>query len=307
MIYPGARWIHRSGKGMEVFGLNQINDVKLEQIDYYPDSHEIFQQVAIADGLSIVLKNSNKKAPGFNYRYHKAGKTTSTYVDNPGKELLMLNPTDSLITNKTDNFVNEKKLNYISNRILSQKLFAIESDYVEKNPNLVRDYEEGDLFNYPDEIKILTNDKAGKMGRAKWYITDRKNIPSGQEYIDQWKVVVSSANAGGQKRDSQMEIIDNMSAFGRSRVALAVFRTKEEAVNFYNYAKTYLIKFLFLMTDESLTSLGKKVIDISDYSNSNTLLDFSKDLNSQLFDIVGLTDKEREYIIGTVENIRSSK
>ena len=33
------------------------------------------------------------------------------------------------------------------------------------------------------------------------------------------------ANAGGQKRDWQLELLDNHSAFGRSRVALGMFGT----------------------------------------------------------------------------------
>lgn len=79
-------------------------------------------------------------------------------------------------------------------------------------------------------------------------------------------MVVSSANAGGQKRDNQIEIIDNHSAFGRSRVALGSFKTETEAINFYHYCKATLIRFMFLMTDEALTSLGKKVPDVLDYS-----------------------------------------
>lgn len=30
--------------------------------------------------------------------------------------------------------------------VLSQKLFAIESDFVERNPTLVREYNDGDYF-----------------------------------------------------------------------------------------------------------------------------------------------------------------
>ena len=36
---------------------------------------------------------------------------------------------------------------------------------------------------------------------------------------------------------------------------------------------------MFLMTDEALTSLGKKVLDIIDYTDNNGLVDFSKDVN----------------------------
>ena len=51
-------------------------------------------------------------------------------------------------------------------------------------------------------------------------------ITQNVKYIDEFQVVVSSANAGGQKRSNQIAILDNHSAFGRSRVALKTFKTK---------------------------------------------------------------------------------
>ena len=61
-------------------------------------------------------------------------------------------------------------------------------------------------------------------------------------------------------------------------------------------AQTILIRFMFLMTDESLTSLGKKVPDLLDYSSNSTLIDFTKDLNAQLYALVGFTSNEINFI-----------
>ena len=296
LIYPGARWIHRSGKGMAQFGLDQINDVRLEKIDFYPDSQDIFHDVAIADGISIVYKNAKKKTPGFTYVYHKNGVATVVEMSNPGEELIPLNPQDGSVVKKVMGFVEDNGLAYVHDRILSQKLFGIESSFVEENPDKVRLYTTDEEVDFSTEIKLFTNDKAGKAGRSTWYVADRSVISVSKEYIDEWQVVVSSANAGGQKRDNQIEVIDNHSAFGRSRVALGSFKTQEEAVNFFNYSRTALIRFMYLMTDESLTSLGKKVPDIMDYSSASELIDFSKDLNKQLYKLVGLTEEEISYV-----------
>ena len=57
LIYPGIRWMHRSGKGLTDFGLKQINDAHLSRLDIYVDSRDIFQDVDIPDGISIVLKD----------------------------------------------------------------------------------------------------------------------------------------------------------------------------------------------------------------------------------------------------------
>lgn len=296
LIYPGARWIHRSGKGMPQFGLYQINDVKLAKVDFYPDSQDIFKDVAIADGITIVYKNAKKTEPGFVYSYHKNGVTTTMQMQNPGEELMSLNPQDGSVVTKVMEFVSNNCLTYVHDRVLPRSLFGIESNYVEENPTAVRPYTDDSDIDFSKEIKLFVNDKAGKAGRSTWYITDRSNIPSGTEYIEEWQVVVSSANAGGQKRDNQIEIIDNHSAFGRSRVAIGSFKTREEALNYYNYSRTNLIRFMYLMTDESLTSLAKKVPDIMDYTTNNEFLDFSKDLNAQMYKLVGLSEDEIKYV-----------
>ena len=300
MIYPGGRWIHRSGKGMEEFGLSQINDKKLAKVIFYPNSQDIFESVDIADGISIVFKDSSKKSPSFEYVYVSEGLSQEVMIQAPGEKLIALNPRNEIIVEKVEKFVNENGLNYISNRVLSQKLFGIESEFVELNPKKVKPLTEGYKL-AEDEIKLYTNDRAGKAGRSQWYVANRSVIDKDkQKYIDQWKVVVSSANAGGQKRDSQLAIIDNHSAFGRSRVALGSFKTKAEAENFYKFCRTALVRFMFLMTDEALTSLGKKVPDLMDYSSKNVLIDFTKDLNQQLNELVGLTKEEVDYINSSI-------
>ena len=294
LIYPGARWIHRSGKGLEKFGLAQINDSHLTLLEFFPRSTDIFQEVAIADGISIVLKDMNKVQPGFKYVYSKNGNKIEINANCPGETLFSLNPCNLEIAKKLDVIIS--KYACLHDSVLSQKLFAIESDFVERNPTLVREYNDGDYFNPDTEIKLFTNDKAGKSGRAHWYITDKNVITSGREYLNKWKVIVSSANAGGQKRSNQIAIIDNHSAFGRSRVALKTFNTEKEARNFFKYATSEVIRFAFLLTDESLTSLAKKVPDLLDYTDTNGVIDYNDNVNTQLYELFGINQKEQQYI-----------
>ena len=295
LIYPGARWIHRSGKGLEQFGLKQINDKHLSLLAYYPNSTDVFKEVAIADGLSIVLKDMDKTQEGFTYCYSKQGETVYTKCSFPGTELFPLNPRDFLIVKKIDDFV-KKSFAFLHDSILPRSLFSIESDFVEKNPTLVREYVDEKSFNPEMEIKLFTNDKAGKSGRARWYVANKDIITTGREYLDKWKVIVSSANAGGQKRSNQIAIADNHSAFGRSRVALKSFDTEKEAQNFLKYASSEIIRFAFLLTDESLTSLAKKVPDLLDYSDNNGIIDYDEDVDNQLYRLLGLNDEDRQYI-----------
>ena len=294
LIYPGARWIHRSGKGLEQFGYNQINDQHLLLLKYFPDSTDVFADVGIADGLSIVLKDGLKKERGFKYIYSKKGHNIDTFAENPGDELFALNPLDKTIVTQLTIFI--EKYKSLHNSVLSQKLFSIESDFVEKNPKLVREYKEGDDFDKETEIKLFTNDKAGKSGRARWYIAKKDVLKTGIDQLNKWKVIVSSANAGGQKRSNQIAVVDNYSAFGRSRVALKTFDTEAEARNFFKYATSEVIRFAFLLTDESLTSLAKKVPDLMDYSKENPLIDYSKNINEQLYELFGIDENNQKHI-----------
>lgn len=302
LIYPGGRWIQQSGKGMKKFGLEQINDHHLKEIIFYPNANEIFDRVGIADGISIVVKDMNKEKPGFKYVYSKAGKNKEFDLDNPGKQILPLNPDDLSLVSKLSRFVNKYSLNYLHDAILPRSLFGIESSFVEDNPDKIHPFQNN--FDTKKYLKLFSNDKAGKAGRATWFLADIDIIKRNREYIEQYQVVVSSANAGGQKRDNQISIMDNHSAFGRSRVALRSFETKSEAKNFMEYAQSKVIKYTFLLTDEALSSLAKWVPDILNYSDNNPLIDFHNDIDKQLCKLIGLDQNDFKYISNRVNSVR---
>lgn len=305
LIYPGIRWLHQSGKGMQEFGKTQINDVKLSRIEFYPNSRELFPNADIPDGITIVVKQMKKIENGFNYYYKNNSKcTVPVKMNNPGDRLINLDPQSDIVGTKIEQFATEYQLDYLNKHILSQKLFGVESDFVEKNSDKVKEYTEGMPMG-EDDIKLFANDKSGSAGRAKWYVTHKNNITQNKQYIYEWKVVVSSAHGGGQDgRNNQLSIIDNQSAFGRSRVALRSFKTKEEAENFFKYCQSYIVRYAFLLTDEALTSLGKKVPDLIDYTNNNKLIDFSRNIDAQLKEKMEISDTEFLFIKDTVDNIR---
>ena len=78
--------------------------------------------------------------------------------------------------------------------------------------------------------------------------------------------------------------------------ALKTLATEQEAKNFFKYATSEIIRFAFLLTDESLTSLAKKVPDLLDYSDANGIIDYNGDVNDQLYKLFGIDDKNQQYI-----------
>ena len=194
---------------------------------------------------------------------------------------------------------------YLHNQVLSQKLFGIESSFVEENPDRVYPYSA--KFDSEKFIKLFANDKAGKAGRATWFLADKDVVKKGTKYVNEWQVVVSSANAGGQKRDNQLAIMDNHTAFGRSRVALRSFKTAREAENFKSYVSSFVIRYTFLMSDEALTSLAKWVPDLGDYSDENNFLNFNESIDDQLCSLIGFSEEDFSYIKSKVIHFREDK
>ena len=249
------------------------------------------------DGISIVDLNINKNTSGFNYKYINKEVNVEVKLDNPGEKLLIINPSDNIISKKINTFVEKNNLKYLHESILPRSLFNIESDFVDKNKNKITLFDDKKDYDYNKKVKLLTNDKSGPAGRSKWFIIDKNIITQNCEYISQYQVVVSSAHPGGQDgRDNQLMIIDNKSVFGRARVALKSFNTLEEAKNFYCFMNSKIIKYALLLTDENLSSLGKNVPDILDYS-CKSIINFNTDIDKQLIDLLELTSEEYNYIL----------
>lgn len=304
LIYPGGRWMQQSGRGMNEFGIELINSTNLCHLIYYPNANEIFGEVAISDGISIVHKDYSKTSDTFEYSLVEGGKTLAIQRNYPGKETFVIYPTDETIVQKIKKFVADNNLNFLSSSsTINQKLFQIESNFVELNPDKVEIYN-GQEFDKKTQIKLLANDKAGKAGRATWFIAQREVIKVKQDLIDKYKVVVSSANAGGQKRDNQLAILEPYTAFGRSRLALKAFDTRIESTNFYNYVSSKFIRFAFLLTDENLSSLAKLVPDLLDYTQNQKMIDFTRDIDEQFIKILDLTNEEVKRIEDRVYNLR---
>lgn len=297
LIYPGMRWIHQSGKGLKNFGYNLINNSNLEEISFYPNARDIFNGTDIPDGISIVVTDNNKTTSGFKYNYIYDNNHISINQDNPGDDLLIVNPNDIKIVEKIKKFVTKNNLNYLNSEILPRgdSLFGIDNDLIIKNKNQVELYT-NQTIDYDKRIKVLTNDKPGPAGRTKWFVINKDLIRQNTKYITEWQVVVSSAHPGGQDgRSNQLEIVDNHSAFGRARVALKSFETKKEAENFKKYINCKFIRYALLLTDESLTSLAKYVPNLSNYTDSS-YIDFSKPIDDQLYKLLGLNNDEIKYI-----------
>src|SRR5699024_12204791 len=68
------------------------------------------------------------------------------------------------------------------------------SSDLEENPDRVHPFSED--FDKNKYIKLYTNNKSGKAGRATWFLADKDVIKKNRSYVKEWQVVVSSAKIG---------------------------------------------------------------------------------------------------------------
>lgn len=294
LIYPGKRWLHRSGKGLKKFGEKQINDPHLDKITYYPNATQVFSNIGITDGVTIVIKNIKHHNTDFLFERIDGSKITKRRIKHPGKKLIILRPDLIKIAEKIENVCYNHNFSFLSSSVYPRSLFNIDSDFVEKHDDEVEKYNNQALQD--NQVKLYTNEKSGSAGRATWFVVNKNIITKNTDLIDKYKVIVSSAHPGGQaNRDNQLAIIDNKSVFGRSRIALKMFNDEHDAKNFYHYMQSRFIKFTLLLSGEALSSFAKWTPDILDYSN-DSIIDFSKNIDKQLYDLFDFDTEEIKLI-----------
>lgn len=288
LIYPAKRWINRDGKGMQIFGKEQINDTHLKALMVFEDATIPFPGIGIGDGISIVLKDMEREREQFDYTYIKSIDDKQTVqVCHPGDNMFSIDPSYNSIIIKIKKFVKDNNLAWLKNSIQTQKLFAVESNFVEENPDKVRLYYEGDIL-ADDEIKLLTNDSSGSKGKPHWYITKKSYITKGQEFFDKYIVILPSVNLA---RLHQLDYVKPNEIFGRAKVGIKAFDNLDETKAFMKYMQSIFIQYTIILSGGSLTNAGTITPDIIDYKHSD-LIDLSKNIDEQFKYLLNITDDE---------------
>ncbi|WP_239458065.1 Eco57I restriction-modification methylase domain-containing protein [Limosilactobacillus alvi] len=157
LIYPGKRWIHQSGKGMKKFGYNLVNDPHLAKVIFFEDASKVFDNVDIADGITVVFKDYSKVQKEFLFEFiGKDGYHQTNTLMAPGNKMIIVDPRDREIANKINNFITSHNLKYLSESpVINRSLFKIESDFVESNPDKVRLYNSDKNIDFTHEVKLV--------------------------------------------------------------------------------------------------------------------------------------------------------
>ena len=255
----------------------------------------------LSAGVAIVLRNFEKHSE---FKYSNriySDKVVSVKVCNA----------DNLPPNPLFISINEKLGNKKLISQVKKGIFSVESNFVELNPNLVSHNKE----DWKNPIQLLTNDKSGSSGRARWYWTDKSMIKTGQKYFGCYKVVISSAypkksivsstptieNVKSRLK-TLVEILPPNSAFGRSRMALFMSENKNECDNFIKYLETNFFAGLTLQEPNRRSTFGD-IIPLQDFTDKSDI-DWSKsisEIDKQLYKKYNLTKEEIDFIEKTIK------
>ena len=312
LIYPGGRWLNKTGKNMNQLHDTLLTDKHTESIITYPKSEVLFPSCIIVDGISIVNRHMNNTHDTIRMINGNDMNTVYRINANPSNAdiLLSVNVKTNIIIDKikkseTNNDDNQafKALNHYS-----RAYFNIESDYVSKHDC------EPCSSNSPMKqgyVKALTNDSAGVTGRAGWFYVNENDVTDSMNVINDYKIVVASFAINGIHGGSMhTEIINPVAVCGRSRLMIYTTNSKKTANLFMKWFETDIIRFTWASTGMGAGAVGSNTPDFNDFLTNSSHVniddtDTVQSINRKLTDYYKLTDDEVDYIHDYVSTLDS--
>jgi site-specific DNA-methyltransferase (adenine-specific) len=269
MIIP-SRWF-ASGKGLDEFRDEMLNDDRIRQLVDFWDSTDCFPGVDIAGGICYFLWERDYKGDCEITNVHRDKKMTSIRPLNEFKTLVRFG-TAAEIVKKVLSF-DEKSM---SKTVSSRKPFGLSTN--------VRPSQKGDLTLYWN-------------GGTGAFESDKVDV--GKELIDKWKVITSkvSYDHGGQpdkegKRRvlSKIDVLPPKTICTETYIIVDSFDSEDNTVNLVNYLKSKFLRFLVsqLSFSQDITKERFAFVPLQDFTTNWT--------DDKLYKKYGLTAEEIDFI-----------
>ncbi|MFA7082763.1 MAG: Eco57I restriction-modification methylase domain-containing protein, partial [Bacteroidales bacterium] len=309
LIYPFGGWFD-DNRIFQGFGERILSDGHTISINAFEGSNDkrawyrtdkeprpIFGDgVNLSAGVSVINRDMNQIHETFEYS-NRIYSDTIKRVSRVDWEALSPSP-DFTVGAK---LIGDKIKTYVSN-----KTFGIESDFIENNPMLYS----LDPETFADPIRILTNDKAGSAGRAKWFYVERTTIEKNKNLIDNYKVAMPSAypkktlvsgiptiNQVLSRASEIIEVFKPKEVFGRSKMLIFHSSNKIDVENFIKYTQTRFFAYMVLNEPNRSFTFGF-VIPLLDFTKHSDIV-WSKsvgEIDKQLYIKFNFSQKEIDFI-----------
>jgi site-specific DNA-methyltransferase (adenine-specific) len=241
MVVP-ARWF-AGGKGLDDFRESMLKDTRISRIMDFPDSNEVFPGTQIKGGVCYFLWERDYKGQ-VKVSNHDKGRVTSTEVRNllePGADVFIrFNEAVSILKKVMKVEVGEVN-GIISVDLPIQKQFS--TLVSSRKPFGLSTLFKGKTKRNRGDLTVYQN---GGIG-----YTPRKDVMSGLELIDHWKVFIPRAGSGSDSFPHQIlgkAFIGSPGTISsETYLCIGPLSSEQEAKNVCIYLESRLLRFLVLL------------------------------------------------------------
>lgn len=270
MIIP-ARW-YSGGKNIDSFRNSMLSDDRLAEIHDFQNASECFSGVEIKGGVCYFLwkRDYHGTCTVYSHKQNQiVSKMKRPLLEKGCKTFIRYNEAISILRK-----VQTKEEPSFSTIVKSAMTFGLRT--------FIKDFESKKPL--PDYVKVYANHSIGYM--------PKKDVPTGKEYIDCWKVIIPEAiGVGDMTKDIVKPILSEPGSINTETYIMnGPYKSSAEAENAIEYIKTKFFHFL----------LGLKKITQHTTSKTYTFIpmqDFSKPwTDEELYKKYGLSDEEIAFI-----------
>lgn len=279
MITP-SRWLS-GGMGLDDYRQKMLNSRHIKHMTDFSMSSQCFPGVDIAGGVSYFMWDRDYNG-ACNYTYVDGDKT-QTQLRDLGENSVFVR----------DNFALQ-----IIRQVRSRHEESIASIMSSLGPFGISSAERGVKTHTPDSYVLMSS--AGKSYIAK------SLVPTGNDYIDKWKVVIGKATSAGAAtadKNGQRKVLATLDLLEPDSVCTfsyflgGAFDSKDEAENCRSYYATKFVRFLLLQCLSSINLSRDKFQFVP-------IQDFSKPwIDKELYAKYNLSNEEINYIESAIKEM----
>lgn len=279
MIIP-ARW-YAGGKGLDSFRSDMLGDKRIRTLVDFESSKDCFEGVDIAGGICYFLWDRDH--PG------------TCYVRNMSSQGSV---DDSRNLDEYPIFIRSNDAVHVLRKVLSQETHFMDDSVLSQKPFGFRTYARGEEKPFPGAIKLLTS--------KGWGYVKRSEVEKNAEGIDKYKVIcgrlVPSNGELDVKPGEGYRVMTNPQLLlpgeinTETYITLGIFDTEEEAINFQNYIREKLPRFLLRQAVSSV-NINREVFKFVPH------LDFHIAWTDEmLYKKYNLTEEEIQVVESTIRD-----
>jgi site-specific DNA-methyltransferase (adenine-specific) len=288
MVTP-SRWF-AGGRGLDEFRREMLSDRRMRSLVDYPDSREVFPGVDIAGGVSYFLWDASWDA-ACDVVTHSGGVTGKSMTRNLGEFDVLVRYNDAVsILHRVLTAPKGQEFRSLATQVAPIQPFSLRTNFRGS---------EGKT-GMKDPVLLYQN------GGTGWI--DRSSIPRNVEWVDQWKVFLSSTASehGGQTdRSGTRRVFSRILVGGPGTACTETYLvakrlpTEEEAQHFATYLRTKFVRFLVSLRTNTQHLYSERFAFVPDLPMDRVWSD------DDLYKRYGLAPEEITFIESSIKGIEA--